>query len=159
MKLPWYREPFVWLLIFFPASAVIGGMITIVLAIHSDDGLVVDDYYKQGLEINRTLERDKAAIRHGLQAILRFNIELQLIHLNLNAHPSYKLPQQVLLQLSHHTRSGFDKQIVLEYIGDNTYQGALPILKIGVFSAQLMADDWRLVKSIRIPNTQQVFFD
>ena len=74
MKKPWYREPFVWLVILFPASAVIGGMITISLAISSDDGLVVDDYYKRGLEINRTLERDKAAARHGIQATLGFNV-------------------------------------------------------------------------------------
>jgi hypothetical protein len=158
MKRPWYREPFVWLLILFPASAVLGGIITIALAIHSNDGLVVDDYYKQGLEINRILERDKAAARHGLQATLRFNVEHQLIHLNLNAHPSYKLPQQIRLQLNHHTRSGFDKKIRLERIGDNTYQSTLPALEKGVFSVQLTADDWRLLESLRVPITQELFF-
>jgi len=33
LKPPWYREPLVWLVIFFPAIAVMGGLITIYLAI------------------------------------------------------------------------------------------------------------------------------
>jgi len=154
MKKSWYREPFVWLLILFPASAVMGGMITIALAIHSNDGLVVDDYYKQGLEINRTLERDQAAARHGLEATLRFKVEYQLIQLNLKAHPDYTLPNQIQLQLSHHTRSGFDKAVSLVYLGDNTYQSALPELEEGFFFVQLAADDWRLLDSTQLPMTQ-----
>jgi len=156
MKNPWYREPFVWLLILFPASAVIAGMITISLAIYSNDGLVVDDYYKQGLEMNRTLERDKAAARHGLQATLHFNVEHRLIRLQLNAHPDYKLPNQVQLHFSHHTRSGFDKSVKLAFFGDNIYQGTLPELIVGAFFAQLSADDWRLLKSMRVPITQEL---
>ena len=53
---PWFREPWVWLLIALPASAVLGGMVTIWIAVDSDDGLVVDDYYKRGLEINKKLD-------------------------------------------------------------------------------------------------------
>ena len=66
--LPWYKESYVWLLIFFPLLAVIGGIVTTILAVQSDDGLVVDDYYKQGLEINRTLERDQVAVDYNLDA-------------------------------------------------------------------------------------------
>ena len=114
MKKPlWYQEPFVWLLIFFPGAAVIGGIITIFIAIHSNDGLVVDDYYKQGLEINRTLARDKAAASHALQASLHFNYDNQLIRLYLKAHSDYPLPHQITLSFSHRTRTGFDQQIIL----------------------------------------------
>ena len=48
----WYAEPWVWLLIALPMTAVIGGMITIYLAVTTSDGLVVDDYYKRGKAIN-----------------------------------------------------------------------------------------------------------
>jgi len=156
MKKSWYHEPFVWLLILFPASAVIGGMITIWLAINSNDGLVADDYYKQGLEINRTLERDKAAKRHGLQATLRFSGESQLVYLNLNAHSDYKLPDEIMLHFSHHTRAGFDKKVILKQVSANLYQSPLPELTIGNWYIQLAADDWRLLKSVQIPTTQPV---
>ncbi len=154
VKSAWYQEPFVWLLILFPASAVIGGMITIYLAVASNDGLVVDDYYKQGLEINRTLARDQAAALHGLQAIMEFNAEH--IHLYINAHPDYTLPDKIQLDFSHHTRSGFDKQVILKRIGDNIYQGTLPDLIVGTFFVKLVADDWRLLKSVRVPITQRL---
>jgi len=152
MKKPWYREPFVWLLILFPASAVIGGMFTIYLAVTSNDGLVVDDYYKQGLEINRTLAREKAAARHGLEATLHF--ERQMIHLSLNANSDYKLPHQIVIHFNHHTRSGFDKTVPLEQISDNGYQASLPDLIVGTWTVQVTGDDWRLLKSVRFPMTQ-----
>ncbi len=151
MKHSWYREPLVWLLILFPASAVFGGIITIVLAVHSNDGLVVDDYYKRGLEINQTLERDKAATRHGLQANLRFHIENQWIELNTQAHSDYQLPDQIELQLNHHTRAGFDQKVRLKRSGDHIYQGNLPELETGRFFVSMAADDWRLLKSVRVP--------
>jgi uncharacterized protein len=154
MKKSWFREPFVWLVILFPASAVMGGIVTITLAVHSNDGLVSDDYYKQGLEINRILERDQAAARYGLEAILRFNVEHQLIRLTLNAKADYSLPHQIQLNLSHHTRSGLDKSVNLVYLGNNTYQSVLPKLEEGFFFIQLAADDWRLLDSTQLPITQ-----
>ena len=58
---PWYREPWPWFLILLPMSAVVASMITIWLAVKSADGLVEDDYYKQGIGINKILDRDQAA--------------------------------------------------------------------------------------------------
>ena len=65
---PWHREPLVWLVIAFPLAAVIGGFATLYLAIRSWDGLVVDDYYKKGLEINKVLARDELAQQSGYTA-------------------------------------------------------------------------------------------
>jgi hypothetical protein len=65
---PWYAEPWVWLIIAIPLTAVIVGMITIYLAVSTSDGLVVDDYYKRGKAINVDLARDRAAARYELRA-------------------------------------------------------------------------------------------
>ena len=62
----WYREPMVWLIIMIPFSAVIMGGVLLTLAVSSDDGLVTDDYYKKGLQINRTLERDALAASYEI---------------------------------------------------------------------------------------------
>ena len=149
-KSPWYHEPLVWLVIFFPAVAVVGSLFTIYLAISSNDGLVVDDYYQQGLEINRVLARDQAAKFHGLQAILDFNRDPKLIYLTLNAKPDYVLPNQIELKLSHHTQH-FDNQIVLERVANALYRGPLPDLQPGAWYVELAADDWRLLKSLQVP--------
>ena len=50
-KSSWYRMPLVWMLILIPGSAVIMGVVMIWLAISNEDGLVADDYYKQGKTI------------------------------------------------------------------------------------------------------------
>ena len=57
----WYNFPLVWMMISIPFSAVIMGVVMIWLAVDTNDGLVVDDYYKQGLEINGLISRDKKA--------------------------------------------------------------------------------------------------
>ena len=62
---PWYREPWPWLLMSGPAIVVVAGIITTVLAVRTHDGLVVDDYYKQGLAVNKDLSRDLAAKKIG----------------------------------------------------------------------------------------------
>ena len=40
---------------------IVAGVYTTVLAFTSSDGLVADDYYKQGLAINKTLKREERA--------------------------------------------------------------------------------------------------
>ena len=52
---PWYREPLVWMVVAIPAAAVIAGAVMLVLANATWDGLVADDYYERGMQINRSL--------------------------------------------------------------------------------------------------------
>ncbi len=58
---PWWRHGHVWLLIAGPATVVVAGFATLVIAMRSPDPVVAPDYYRRGLEINKTLAaRDKA---------------------------------------------------------------------------------------------------
>jgi len=65
---PWYRQRWPWLLMVPPLAAVIGCVITIVLAVRSNDGVVASDYYKRGLAINAELSRSQRAVELGLTA-------------------------------------------------------------------------------------------
>src|SRR5512140_1636724 len=67
---PWYREPWPWILMAGPAAVVVAGFVTAWLAVRSDDGLVMDDYYKEGLAINKTIGRSETAERLGIHAEL-----------------------------------------------------------------------------------------
>jgi hypothetical protein len=62
---PWYKQFWPWFLMALPASAVVAGIATVVIAMTNPDGLVKDDYYKAGLGINRTLEREQQAAALG----------------------------------------------------------------------------------------------
>lgn len=56
---PWWRHGHVWLLIAGPAAVIVAGAATIVLAVRSPDPVVAQDYYRRGIEINRTLAAAK----------------------------------------------------------------------------------------------------
>lgn len=58
----WWREPMMWLVLGGPFIVIVAGVVTLVLAIRTPDPVVAADYYRQGLEINKTLaERETAA--------------------------------------------------------------------------------------------------
>ena len=114
---PWYREPLVWLLILFPATAVVSGFATLWLAIGSDDGLVEDDYYRRGKEINRVLSRDRAAQRYGLESTLALDSARDELRMDLAASGLKTLPARVELRFLHATRAGLDRIVSLERAG------------------------------------------
>lgn len=75
----WYKQFWPWFLIFLPASVVVASIVTIMLAINNADSLVVDDYYKKALHINRDLTRIEHAKKIGLSGeVSFFNDGLQL---------------------------------------------------------------------------------
>src|SRR5512147_2742844 len=102
---PWYREPWPWFLIALPATAVVAGLTTVWIAFQNDDGLVVGDYYKEGLAINQTLARDDAARALALAATMKG--EDGALELTLAGHLK-TYPVQLILTLAHPTHQGMD---------------------------------------------------
>ncbi len=146
----WYREPWVWLLILFPATAVIAGMVTLYLAVSTSDGLVVDDYYKRGKAINRDLARDQAAVQYGLMATLALDLQDNRVQLVLRSNSNIQ-PAELRLSVLHPTRPGHDQVVRLTPIAAAVYRGALATLAQGHWYLQLEADDWRLSGSMTVP--------
>ena len=133
---PWYKQFWPWFLMALPASAVVAGIATIVIAMTNPDGLVKDDYYKAGLGINRTLEREQRAAALGLHAGLEWQPNAQQVTLQLSAEKPFK-SERLLLELLHPTRSGLDIRIPLQHQGNNRYSGLL--------AANPAAGNWYLI--------------
>ncbi|WP_310611327.1 FixH family protein [Limnohabitans sp.] len=55
----WWQYGHVWLIIAGPALVVVAGFITLAIAIRIPDPVVADDYYRRGLDINKTLAAEK----------------------------------------------------------------------------------------------------
>ncbi|MDH3316040.1 MAG: FixH family protein [Gammaproteobacteria bacterium] len=150
----WYRHPLVWMIIAIPGSAVLVGIAMLVLAAASYDGLVVDDYYKRGLEINRDLERDRAAASLGLSAGVVFDASNQTIRVGLiSGNSRALLPDRLTLRLVHPTRSGLDQIVDLRLAGGGRYSGTLAGLESGHWHLQLETASWRLVGRMPVPGT------
>ena len=148
--LPWYKEYYVWLIILFPLLAVIGGIVTTILAVQSDDGLVVDDYYKQGLEINRTLERDQIALDNELNAEITINHDSEEVVMTLSAVSQFVYPSNLSATFLHATRAGLDKEVNLLITQGNIYKGTITALERGKWYVHIQHGDWRLIKTFVI---------
>ena len=116
---PWYREPWPWALIAGPAAVVLAGAFTIWLAVSSNDGLVADDYYRQGLAINQMLARDREAARLEIRASVSLAATGALeVTLESEALP----PSMLSLRLVHPTRSGEDQFLSLSLAAPGLYR-------------------------------------
>lgn len=147
---PWYRQAWPWALILGPAVVVVACAVTIWLAVKNADPVVVDDYYKEGLAINRSLERDQAAARLGLRARLEFAPGGQLkVDLQSSGQPAW--PDALKLQLAHPMSAERDLRVTLHVTGGRgstaSYRADAPLVVDAVRYRLVLQDaeqHWRL---------------
>lgn len=143
-KKAWYKEPWPWILMAGPGLVIVAGVITVWLAVVSNDGLVTDDYYKQGLAVNQRMHRDQRAGNLGLHAdLMRAEANVRLL---LGATAEIALPDMIVVRLAHPTRSGQDQLLQMKAEGQGVYSGQL-VADIGgrwLVSIEDPAGQWRL---------------
>ncbi len=141
---PWYKQRWPWLLMAGPIAVIVAGAVTVWLAVISNDGLVTDDYYKQGLAVNQTLQRDHQASSLGLEAdVMRSGQSMRLF---IRAKEGAAVPRALELKLAHPTRAGQDQTVALVEEGQGFYSGKLAGEVAGrwLVSIEDPAGQWRL---------------
>ena len=150
---PWYREPLVWMVLAIPAAAVIAGAVMLVLANATWDGLVTDDYYQRGMQINRSLARDAEAARLGLEATLAFPapgvVEARLA--GMAGATAASDSDRLNLRFARAARAGADVAVAMTRDAGGTWRGVLPTLTPGKWYVELGNEQWRLAAPVRIP--------
>ncbi len=150
----WYHYPMVWMVIAIPMSAVIVGAILLTLSITTFDGLVEDDYYKKGKEINALLERDEFALEQGIKAAVQIDVETGIIVIGLSSVEGYEFPQDLGLSLLHPTQSRKDVKLLLSKGPDGRYYSELLApLSDGRWYFRISEPNWRLQKLLNWPIT------
>ena len=139
---PWYRSPWPWLLMAGPAAVLVAGAATTWIAFASADGLVAEDYYKQGLGINRRLACEDAARALGISAVIHMDKTSIVVQMRGAA------PEALFVQLAHATRAGHDVRLRLEPAAGGHYRAELPPLPPGRWRAVIedARGSWRIVK-------------
>ncbi len=154
----WYRQGWPWFLIALPAIAVIAGIATLVIAIRSWDGLVVDDYYKEGNAIVQTIERTTHARELGLSALVQ--VRSERLRVQLTARDRADLPSGLIVTISHPTRTGLDQVLTLSG-KDGVYEGDMKTLAAGRWLFQLEDESrvWRMNGAAYLPTETEIRMD
>ena len=141
---PWYRHRWPWILMSGPAIVVVAGIGTAVLAVRTSDGVVADDYYRQGLAINTVLGREEQAKVLRVGANVQFNEEGTRVRVALAAGAPE--PSALKLALIHPTRAGEDQLVSLAPVAPRLFEGQLAVPRAGNWNLQLEdgAATWRL---------------
>lgn len=117
---PWYQQFWPWFLILLPATVVVAGISMVFIANEGADDLVVDEYYKNGLAINRKLEKKERAAQLGISAQLFIKGENIIVKTAGTVDAA-----QLQLQLSHPLESDRDFDTVLIQSTAGEYRGRL----------------------------------
>jgi hypothetical protein len=141
---PWYREPWIWIVMAPPAVAVVAGIATIWIAAAGADGLVAEDYYKQGLGINKVIAREERARALGLAA------GLEMKDGRIRVRLEGASPEALFVHLAHRTRAGFDQRLRLARVGA-AYETELAPMAPGGWRASIEdpKGEWRIVREVR----------
>ncbi|MBT6039031.1 FixH family protein [Luminiphilus sp.] len=140
--LPWYRQFWPWFLILLPGTAVVASLYTLIIANQYADDLVVDDYYKEGLAINRQLKRQNEARVLELKAT--FTSQQRQLDIQLEGPIE---ASQLRLLLSHAMESDQDFAVPVQQIGRGHYRVLLPQVLKGRWHWTLdegVSSHWRL---------------
>jgi uncharacterized protein len=138
---PWYKEPWPWILMAPPATAVVAGIATVWIAAAGADGLVAEDYYRQGLGINKVIAREERALALGLTAALEVRDGRIRVRLEGAAPPA------LFVHLAHRTRAGFDQRLRLAPAA-GAYEAELAPLAPGGWRVVIEdpQGDWRITR-------------
>lgn len=147
---PWYKHTAAWLLFLGPIVVVFAGLYTAWIAVNIDDGMVIDDYYKEGKAINQVLTRDKNAAQAQLKGTLWLGQNQKTLRLALTHAPEFQPGKTLTLRLQHPTKSSADIVLNLKEIAPDTYETSAEETLQGRWYVSVEEADWRLTSEWQI---------
>lgn len=148
----WYKQFWPWFLLVPLIVTVIVGITMLTFSIQVFDGTVNDNYYKEGLAINQTLERDHKAAQLGMAASLKVDNLTGDVLITLNGQLE-SWPEQLSLQFINPTRANRDYSVVLTQVTANHYRGQVEKAPLNLWYLDIAAPDnnWRIKGSAEFP--------
>ncbi len=139
---PWYKQFWPWFLIALPATAVVAGIATVIIAMNNRVDLVSDETTKLGKLVTRETRQDDTAREMGLRATVHIVPRTGTVAVEVST-----LPDEIILRLIHATLAAKDQQIRLARESDGLYRGQLQPVASGKWQLQVtdVAGNWRLV--------------
>lgn len=155
---PWWTEWGLLLVAGLPALTILACAISVTIAVKGRDGVVSDDYYRQGLAINQSLKRNEVAIEQGLSAAVSLDRERQRIRVTVSKAHGANPPstesregQRLRLELINAVHPERDRRLILSPDTDGHWFAEAPGLLTGPWDIALEGTEWRLsAKRVRL---------
>ena len=147
---PWYRQFWPWFLILLPASAVVAGLYTLLLAVSTKDSLVIATDRSISAAKQRVTAAERRADDLDLAASIDINLQTGLISASLDSPVDYVAPDTLELEFSHPAFAERDQLLVLaralpDASGRPTWSGHFVAVPSGRWYVVLQSEDeWRL---------------
>jgi len=148
---PWYRQFWPWFIFALPATAVVAGIALLIISMQTEDTLVSDDYYRDGLAINQDLKRENKARSMGLQAMIQIN-QQGVLQLTMSADQPLPAWPAIQIRLSHPTQASKDMLFTALIDQQGNYVVTQARIQAGRWYIKLEApgQNWRLNSVIRV---------
>lgn len=153
--LPWYRQFWPWFLLAPLIMTVCLSTYMLRVAFTQDQAVVSDNYYKNGLAINRLMDDLAAAKTLGVNAKVVLDDEKLLLILD----ASQVLPADLslILTFSHPVSQKKDVRLDLQSVGNQQFVAKVPALDQGKWYLDIESSKlsdlpaWRLKKTVFAP--------
>lgn len=160
----WYKEPWLLLVIGGPLIVVCASLFTGMIAFRGADKVVAEDYYKQGLMINKDIQRDARARALALSATITLDLAAGKLRMQLAANQTMPDVVQVSLASSDRKTSSVSEVIhrlpmhqiqVGNYEGDLNLSSNLTIATVKLLHVKVETTEWRLTGDWFEPEQRQ----
>ena len=119
-----WNQPWLWFTLAPLILSVVLGLTMLAISIKVQDGLVTDDYSKEGLAINERIEREVTAKEKNIQISLKFDdITGDFVADFKSDLEAY--PEKLLLEIIHPVKSDLDVIVYLTHQINGRYIGQL----------------------------------
>lgn len=160
----WYKEPWLLLVAGGPIIVVLASLYTGILALRGADNVVAEDYYKQGLMINKDIQRDAKARELGLSAAITLDQAGGKLRMLLSGNQT--LPDTVQLSLaSSGTKvtsvTEVIRRLTMQQVAPGKYQGDLNVPAtfslntVKLLHVKVETTEWRLTGDWFDPEQRQ----
>ena len=153
-KKPWFKQPWLWFVLSVSIASVILSSIMVTVAIVGRYTLVSDNYYKDGMGINQTIEQDNMADHLGLKPTLEIIDGAVIIELvGDKYHPKLQQQAYLTLKVLHPTVGDQDQVIKLLPTASGQFLGDLqtPIEGRRYIDLYAFDESWRIREEVTFP--------
>ncbi|PCJ50557.1 MAG: hypothetical protein COA74_01910 [Gammaproteobacteria bacterium] len=153
---PWYKQEWAWFVLTPLIVVVFMGIGLLVVAINTQDSIVIDDYYKEGLAINQTKDAEQQAFALNVSTNLWLDDLTGEVRAQLSGNTA---PDSLSLKFYHPTLKTKDFRLFLNIGPNGFYYGQLKTPLKGrwylviepVTDLSETAEPWRLKTELHLP--------